>query len=140
MSRLIYSVLVLSILTGLAITQADSEENPAEANKPTVVKQQNVITISKETTYLTEPLTNKGFVDYISALNQKHSKGVTPENNATVAFLRIFGPSEIGPHFSRQFFKMLKIPVIPRQGDYFESIREYVIANGADPTTPPCHA
>jgi hypothetical protein len=136
MSRLIFSVLVFSVLENAASAQTESKDNPADAKKPIVVKQQNVITISKETTHLTEPLTGNGFVDYIAALNQKHSKGVTPENNATVAFLRIFGPGEIGSESSEQFFRMLEIPEVPRQGDYFESIREYVIANGANPNTP----
>ncbi len=34
-----------------------------------------LVTISKETTYITEPLRPDGYPDYIAALNQRASKG-----------------------------------------------------------------
>jgi hypothetical protein len=39
------------------------------------------ITISPETTYITEPLLPDGRVDYYGAINRRLSQGVTPENN-----------------------------------------------------------
>ena len=45
-----------------------------------------LVTISKETTYITEPLRADGYPDYVAALNQRFSQGVTPENNAAVLF------------------------------------------------------
>lgn len=50
--------------------------------------------ITEETTYLTEPVDQYGFVDYIGYLNQKHSEGVTPENNAAVLFWQATGLTE----------------------------------------------
>lgn len=40
------------------------------------------ITVSKETTYLTEPLASDGAIDYVAALNKIESTGVTADNNA----------------------------------------------------------
>ncbi len=50
------------------------------------------IRISQETTYLTSPLTPDGRVDYVRAINDQLSAGVTPENNFIVAHWRIVGP------------------------------------------------
>lgn len=49
------------------------------------------ITISKETTYFTEPLNEHGEVDYWKALNTHYSKGVTPENNIVTAIMALSG-------------------------------------------------
>ena len=49
------------------------------------------LVISKETTYITEPLRSDGTPDYVAALNQRLSKGVTPENNAAVLFWKAAG-------------------------------------------------
>jgi hypothetical protein len=47
--------------------------------------------ISRETTYLTEPLREDGTVDYVAAVDAKYSQGVTPENNAFPLLLEAFG-------------------------------------------------
>lgn len=49
------------------------------------------ITISPETTYITEPLLPDGRVDYISAINAKLGQGVTPDQNAAIPFYRLVG-------------------------------------------------
>lgn len=51
-----------------------------------------LVTISKETTYITEPLHPDGYPDYVAVLNQQFSEGVTPENNSAVLFLKAVGP------------------------------------------------
>ena len=76
-------------------------------------------TICKETTYITEPLRNDGFVDYVAALNQVSSQGVTPESNAAVLFWKAVGPGEIVPEYREKYFQMLGIPPLPEKGDYF---------------------
>ena len=50
------------------------------------------ITISKETTYITEPLRADGCVDYVAAVKRHCSEGVTPENNAAIPFWQAVGP------------------------------------------------
>ena len=76
-------------------------------------------TISEETTHITEPLRKDGSVDYVGALNQRFSQGVTPENNAAVLFWKAMGPVEIAPEYRDKYFRMLGIPPLLEQGDYF---------------------
>lgn len=77
------------------------------------------ITISKETTFITGPLHPDGFPDYVGALNQRQSEGVTPENNSAVLFWQAVGPGEIDADQRERFFRMLGIPQPPENGDYF---------------------
>ena len=51
-------------------------------------KPKRPITISKQTTYLVQPLDRDGYVDYLAALNHLDSQGVTPENNAGILLVR----------------------------------------------------
>jgi hypothetical protein len=73
------------------------------------------ITISKETTFLTEPLDRDGNVDYAEAINRRYSKGVTPENNAAVLLIRAFGPQQ----FEGTPFEKMGIKPPPKEGRYF---------------------
>ncbi len=103
------------------------EKRPAEksASQPPA-KAHVLVTISKETTYITEPLRKDGYPDYIAALNQRASEGVTPENNAAVLFWTAVGPTELRPEEREKFFKMLGIPALPEQGEYFIPPEAYV--------------
>lgn len=56
--------------------------------------QQKLIRISKETTRWTSPLTEDGFVDYITGANERRGKGVTRANNAAFDFVRIMDPND----------------------------------------------
>jgi hypothetical protein len=85
-----------------------------------------LITISKETTYITEPLRPDGTVDYVAALNQHYGEGVTPENNAAVLFWQAAGPKAIPPELREAFFKKLGIAPLPEAGDYY--VDRYVFA------------
>jgi len=49
------------------------------------------ITVSRETTYFTEPLLEDGTVDYNEAINRWMSEGITPETNAAIALMRLLG-------------------------------------------------
>ena len=82
----IHSLLLALSLVAAGTSSAFAAEPPAKT-KPRVL-----VTISKATTYITEPLRSDGYPDYIAALNQRLSKGVTPENNAVVLFWRAMGP------------------------------------------------
>ncbi len=93
-----------------------------------------LVTISKETTYITEPLRPDGYPDYIAALNDRASKGVTPENNAVVPFFRAMGPGMVNEKFRDQYCKMLGIPSPPEKGKYFVALDEY--AKTLKPTKP----
>jgi len=113
---------------------------PAQSGDSTTVKEPAVrkpaerpskpggtaITISKETTYIAGPLRKDGYVDYVAALNEHFGRGVTPENNAAVLLWRAAGPAEIPKPDRERFFKMLGIPPLPEQGDYFVPFDGYV--------------
>jgi membrane protease YdiL (CAAX protease family) len=83
-------------------------------------------TISKETTYITEPLRKDGSVDYVAALNQRFSKGVTPENNSAVLFWTAVGPGDIGKEYREKYFQMLGMPALPEKGDYYVDLDKYL--------------
>ncbi len=84
-----------------------------------------LITISKETTYITEPLRKDGYVNYAAALNQRYREGATQENNAAVLFIKAMGPGEINPKHRDEYFKLLGIPPHPEKGDYYISLDKY---------------
>lgn len=120
MPRLIAGVLIFLGSVTVAFAQTDS------------AKPQAKITISKETTYITGPLTRDGYVDYIAALNQQLSKGVTVENNVVVPLWQVFGPGEILKEWRKQYFQMLGLAELPEEGDYFEPLAEFAKRKKAD--------
>ena len=75
--------LVLGFLLSAAAHAQDA--TPAKKTK-------GKFTIGKDTTYVTGPVDKQGYIDYQSALNERLSKGVTPESNANVLFWRALGP------------------------------------------------
>jgi hypothetical protein len=102
------------------VTVGKEGQGPKKANQP--AKPRVPITISKETTYIIEPLRPDGYVDYMAALNQHASRGVTPENNAVVPFIKALGPKDINEKLSKKYFQLLGIPPLPPKGDYFLDI------------------
>ncbi len=80
MRRLQCFVLGLILLTHVT-ARGDEAAKPASAKIP----------ISRETTYITEPLKADGTPDYAAWLNKKFSEGVTPENNVVVGLAELLG-------------------------------------------------
>ena len=81
-----------------------------EDGEPGKTKGQTVIRISRETTVISGPLTEDGFVDYVAAANASISQGVTRENNGAIDFVQIMDPKD-----KWGFFKPLGIetPTLP---------------------------
>jgi hypothetical protein len=77
------------------------------------------LTVSPETTYVTEPVDADGYVDYPSALNQRMGKGIAPETNANVLIWKALGPRPEGATMPPEYFQWLGIEPPPEQGDYF---------------------
>jgi hypothetical protein len=94
------------------------------------------VTISRETTFITGPLREDGYPDYVGALNELASRGVTPENNAAVLFCRAFGPLAVLEKNRDRFFRMLGIPLLPPEGKYLVSLRDYVDRNKGSRVMP----
>ena len=55
------------------------------------------ITISKQTTYITDPLLPSGIPNYEEYIRRKLREGVTRENNAAVLLFEALWPSELKP-------------------------------------------
>jgi hypothetical protein len=112
----------LLVLLGVAITLRLADELYVRLAPRWGVQ----VTISKETTFITEPLRPDGYPDYVAALNERSRKGVTPENNAVVAFFRTMGPEMVQKEFRDQYCKLLGITAPPEKGVYFVTLNKYV--------------
>jgi type II secretory pathway pseudopilin PulG len=116
--RIVILALSVAAVSGMdAIAQVDKSGSTTTASQPAHPKPK--VTISKETTYITEPLRPDGYPDYIAYLDQRQRHGVTPENNAAVPLVRALGPREIAESVQAEFFKRLGIEPLPAKGDYF---------------------
>jgi hypothetical protein len=137
----VFFALLLSVVSVIATRADDPSATRKSLAKPsakgdspifadtkigTVPKPRVLVTISKETTYITEPLRPDGYPDYVAALNQRFSAGVTPENNAAVLFWKAMGPGMLGKKDQEAYFKMLGIPPLPESGDYFVGSGNFV--------------
>ena len=88
----------------------------AGADQPT---KQTALTISAETTRITRPLDQAGFVDYVRAVDEMASEGVTADNNFEVVMRSVMGPEEIHERMRAQYHKQLGTP-IPR-GPFYKA-------------------
>ena len=89
----------------------------AQADEPT---KQTALTISVETTRLTEPLDKDGFVDYIRFVDEMSAKGVTTENNFEVVVRQVMGPKEIPEGMRAKYYEMIGIKV--PDGPFYEPV------------------
>lgn len=88
----------------------------AGADEPT---KQTALTISVETTRITRPLDQAGFVDYVRAVDEMASAGVTADNNFEVVMRSVMGPEEIPEGMRAQYHKQLGIPIL--RGSSYEA-------------------
>jgi hypothetical protein len=95
------------------------------ACQDTAKKRKGKLTVGKDTTFITGPLDKEGYVDYISALNERLSKDVTPENNANVLIWKAFGPHPERATMPAAFFRWLGFTP-PQKGDYFMDLFDYL--------------
>jgi hypothetical protein len=96
-----------------------------KADKPAKKPRRN-FTISKETTYVTGPVDEDGSIDYATALNQRMSRGVTPDNNANVLIWKALGPHPERATMPTEFFKWMGIGAPPERGSYFIDLGRYL--------------
>jgi tetratricopeptide (TPR) repeat protein len=115
---------LLALVVAASVLADESPANKPQVKKPP--KPKVAVSISKETTYITEPLRKDGSVNYIAALNERTRQGVTLENNSAVLFWQAVGPAEIWEEIRDEYFKMLGIPTLPEKGDYFVDIEAFL--------------
>src|SRR6266478_1815360 len=108
---------------GKAKAVASKEDKP---KKRAAKQHRGKFTISKETTYVTGPLDKDGYIDYAAALNERLSKGVTPENNANVLIWKAIGPHEGKNIMPPKFFKLMGMDVPAENGEYFVDLSRYL--------------
>ena len=108
-----------------------ADTTPTEAPPPE--RKPTAITICAETTYLVEPLTRDGQVDYLEAVNRLAARGVTPENNAAILLMQAIGPQGIPQGARDEFFRLLGIEPLPEEGDYFVPMARFAEANNVNP-------
>jgi hypothetical protein len=120
MRTIIASLLVLGFLAaGCAKDEAKKDEEKEIKHKPR-------FTIAKETTYVSGPVDEDGFIDYAAALNERLGKGIKPGDNACVLLWKVFGPRPEGKTLPPEFFKWLGSPEPPARGDYFIDLEPYL--------------
>lgn len=80
------------------------------------------IIVSKETTFITEPLGSDGLPDYAAYLDQQASDGVTPENNAAVLIWQAMWPGELEQKHWLAMCNALGMQQVPSEA---ESLTDY---------------
>ncbi|MGO8691413.1 MAG: hypothetical protein ACLQLG_17455 [Thermoguttaceae bacterium] len=114
----------------LAAANPDSGAQPAEKPSAAAAKKKAapkpLLTISKKTTVITAPLRPDGYPDYVAALNELSSKGVTPENNAAVPFIKAMGLGDSPKQYRDRYCKAIGIEPLTDDGTYFVSWDKYV--------------
>ena len=69
-----------------------------------------VVEVGSETTIISEPLDENGDPDFLAAINQQNSEGVTPENNAVVKLAQAAGvPGQLKEELAWAFFDALGV-------------------------------
>jgi hypothetical protein len=106
---------------GRASVELSTMNTNAATNRP-----QPKITVSQQTTYITEPLRADGYVDYVAAVNSHCFQGVTPENNAAIPFCRALGPKGIDKKIRKRFFDLIGAPELPEEGAYLVAFYGFV--------------
>ena len=101
----------------------------ATADGAPVVRQTN-ITLAKETTRITGPLTDEGYPDYLEHLNRQYSRGATPENNAVVLLWQVVGPKEVNALLREEYFRRLGVPAPAEMGEYLLEMEGYAKSAG----------
>jgi hypothetical protein len=75
------------------------------------------IFVSKQTTFITEPLAANGLPDYEQYVLDISREGVTPENNAVALLWRALFPGEVDPQFHAAVAAELGLDEIPLEED-----------------------
>jgi hypothetical protein len=126
-AKSVWMVITLVASSLLAMT-ADAAEEPAKQDgakkEKKTAKRLKGIKISKETTAIEGPRREDGRIDYLAALNQQSSEGVTPANNAAVPLFQALSPDVVDESIREEFFE--KLGVAPGEGDHFLSEDDYL--------------
>ena len=120
---------VFSASTTLAQTTLSPPTTPATTEAAAT---RPAFTLGKETTRIVAPLLADGRPDYVGALDQARSKGVTPENNVLVGLLEVLGtgPEMISQKIHDEYLKRLGIT--QEQKTTFKNFQAYLKEEGIE--------
>ena len=127
---------VLSVLLAYCPAFAKaSAGRPAPAEEATTQPAKIAITPGKDTTVILGPLNDDGTANYVAALNEELSRGVTPENNAMIPLLKAFGAKEFftGKEPRRRAIAALGLKRPPKSDRPFVFLYEFIVKHRADP-------
>jgi hypothetical protein len=119
---MVRSALALLLLGSVAAACA-LQSSSAGDDKKTEKKRKPRFTIGKDTTVVSGPVDAHGHIDYMTALNHRLRKDLTPDQNANVLLWKAFGPHPEGAKMPPEFFKWMGIPAPPEKGEYFQHIK-----------------
>lgn len=113
-----------------AIPGSSTNETTAESEDKSGAKSFTAtprIWLSRDTTFITGPLTKDGYPDYVAAINSRAGEGVTAGNNAAVPLLRALGPTALRYDETRaQVLEQLGLKDLPKDGPYLVTWSDYV--------------
>lgn len=83
-------------------------------------------TLSEQTTVLTEPIDGEGFVDYLTALNNRAAEGVTPENNFEIVFREVMGDRKL-EEIAEEYYRLLGVAPSNDSENRFQPLDDYLL-------------
>ena len=113
-------------LTVCLLARIGCSVSPSTPEKTHIEKHASNFTISKETTFFTQPKTGTGYIDYASAVNQHFSRNVTPKINANILFWQAIGPAPDGVIMDLEFFKLMGMTPPSPQEPCFLPLKQYL--------------
>lgn len=119
---LLFRTAALLLLASGVLLAADEPKTPKSQIKP-----------DKAVTFVTEPLDADGYVDYEAALNKVLKGKATPETNAVVLLLKVYGPKPEGAELRPAFYEALGATAPPEKGDYLVSWTKFFADPNRDP-------
>ncbi|MCA9096745.1 MAG: hypothetical protein KDA36_00085 [Planctomycetaceae bacterium] len=82
--------------------------------------------MSEQTTVLTEPIDGEGFVDYLTALNNRAAEGVTPENNFEIVFREVMGDRKL-EEIAEEYYRLLGVAPSNDSENRFQPLDDYLL-------------
>jgi hypothetical protein len=115
------SICLICLAGSSALAQgAATAPSPASQSRPQGLKLP--FTLSPETTYITSPLNDDGTPNYVAALNEICSKGVTADNNAAMLIIPALGPACLDEKFRDEILAKLHLPSFDKNGQYIDDM------------------
>ncbi len=132
MNALKYQSLLILALSAGSLVAGEQEGLPSKLFRSVFG-----VRVSRETTHITEPLADDGYIDYFAALNDLARKGVTIDNNAAALLWQALGPGRSSKDFftSDDFREFLGSPPAEK-GDYFIEYVNYLKETSLELFTP----